>query len=126
MPHLVEWNVPPSWKQSLLTPISPSVYETRLGTYCRRNFHQLRNISGISGVVRNGKTVGLLTHLGGFDQNGFKSFAASLNRIFLDDSLIFMFLPLQRDEDIWAVGLRRLKGFRFPADCPVIEASFFT
>jgi hypothetical protein len=103
---------------------SRSLYDLRLGAFKRWDYHDLVNITGISAAVRNSKTVGLFIHRWGSEKRSFKSFTAKLHHLFPNCNIMFMFFPIARQEEIRAVGLRRLKDLRFPGCCPAIQVNF--
>jgi hypothetical protein len=86
----------------------------------RCEYHDLTDISGISAAIQGSKTIGLFCHQR-HAATSFKSFVARLDRTYPNKRLIFLYFPLNRDEKIQAVGVRRIPDLRFPTNTPVIQ-----
>ena len=117
-PRVVEWNTIPSslrgityWFSKRSSP--PSIFN-------RCEYHDLGDISGISAAVQGSKTIGLFCHRRG-SRTTFKSFVARLERTYPSMRLIFLFFPLDKEENIQTVAVRRRPDLRFPTDTPVIQ-----
>jgi hypothetical protein len=91
-------------------------------TACRRlNYITFSNITGLSAAIRNGKTVGLLSHKKSADNGEYKKFAARLADLFRGSESIFLYFPITEGEKINAVSLRRRHDFGFPFSSPVVQ-----
>ena len=125
--RMVEWNIP-SLSQLGSTfwfsdPLRPSTHASGLR---RHEYHDLRNISGISAVVRHARTVGLFCHHRDCSPASFKSFAMRMETIFCGSTLIFLYFPINGQEEIRGVGVRWIQNFLFPVNCPVIQVRSFS
>jgi len=114
---VMEWNT-----LSLPGPNTYWLFERPPSGFTRYEYHDMRDISGLTGAVLGSRTIGLFCHRP-LSETAFKSFTSGLKRKYPESNLIFLYFPLHQGEKIHAVAVRRIPGVRFPTNHPVIQVS---
>lgn len=117
----IEWNTPDPPPIDLMASLSDGYSNNSKKIPRCYNLLNLVDCRGLSFAVRNGKTIGLFSHVGRLDEVGFNCFASRLKTVFPGSNLGFSYFHLQQYERIDAVGVRYLKDATFPFCSPVLE-----
>ncbi|RMD40051.1 hypothetical protein DV735_g5068, partial [Chaetothyriales sp. CBS 134920] len=116
-----EWNVLPAMATRTMTYwISNCLY--RRPTFTRCEYTDLTDLSGISAVVQGSTTVSLFFYRREAGAR-YRSFVSRYDRAYPAQDLIFLFFPIQANEQLQSMAIRRERYLEFPINTPVVQVA---